>query len=415
MSLRLRLNLLLGALNLGFLIALTALLLNNQKDSIAEEIVAAHRVTVQMLQSAAQSSLVMGPAPVIMADMLERLGRVRANEIRLYTNVANTDHANDGKGSLRYTSPSSPYKAGRNAPDWFAQRMSPPMSVTVIDLPGARIEVLPDASRAVLDAWDNLTAVALLGTVFFVVLHGSLLLFLRRLLQPTEDDQLKLVATTQALAENREVTNLIQTRVEEERKRLSRELHDELGQSVTAIRLIATSIARSIEAGKKPQGAEKISEIAAGLYDGVQRIVRELRPAVLEQPDLGDAMAEIAREWRTRHPDIALHLELEGDCGDLGEAITLTLFRAVQEALTNVLKHATASEVRIHIANVDGSVTATIEDDGRGNSIATSGSRQGLAGMKERVAALHGTLAAGPRAEGGFRVSIRLPLNGESL
>ena len=126
-------------------------------------------------------------------------------------------------------------------------------------------------------------------------------------------------------------------------------------------------------------------------------------------------MAEIAREWRTRHPDIALHLELEGDCGDLGEAITLTLFRAVQEALTNVLKHAAASAVHIRIANSNGSITANIEDNGRGNSITTSGSRQGLAGMKERVAALHGTLAAEPRAEGGFRVSIRLPLNGESL
>ena len=410
MSLRLRLNLLLGGLNLGFLIALTVLLFNHQKASISEEIEAAHRVTVQMLQSAAHSSRVMGPAPLIMADMLERLGRVRANEIRLYT-----ISPSDENSTLRYTSPASPYKAGRNAPEWFAQRMSPPLTATLIDLPGARIEVLPDASRAVLDAWDNLTAVALLGVMFFVVLHGSLLLFLRRLLQPTEDDQLKLVATTQELAENREVTNLIQTRVEEERKRLSRELHDELGQSVTAIRLIATSIARSIDAGKKPQGAEKISEIAAGLYDGVQRIVRELRPAVLEQPDLGDAMAEIAREWRTRHPDIAMHLALDGDCGDLGEAITLTLFRAVQEALTNVLKHATASAVHIRIANVEGSVTATIEDNGCGNSAATSGSRQGLAGMKERVTALHGTLAAEPRAEGGFRVSIRLPLNGESL
>ncbi len=411
MSLRLRLNLLLGALNLGFLVALAVLLLNNQKSSIAEEIEAAHRVTVQMLQSAAQSSPLLGPAPVVMGNLLENLGRVRANEIRLYTRYGNQDNI------LRYTSPPSPYKINRFAPEWFSQLMSPALKATIINLPGARIEVLPDASRAVLDAWDHLTAVALLGLLFFVLLHASLLIFLRHLLQPTENDQRKLVATTQALAENREVTRMIQDGVEAERKRLSRELHDELGQSVTAIRLIATSISRSIAAGSTPtpDGADKISEIAAGLYDGVHRIVRELRPAVLEQPDLADALAELTREWRTRHPEITLELSLQGDCGDLGEALTLTLFRAVQEALTNVLKHAAASRVLICVSRGDSHINATIDDDGRGNPADTpaASSHHGLAGMRERAAALDGTLEAAPRPEGGFRVSITLPLNGE--
>lgn len=414
-SLRLQLNLLLGVLNLGFLAALTVLLLNNQKASIAEEIEAAHRVTVQMLQSAAQSTLIMGSAPVLMDDMLQRLGRVRANDIRLYITAGGDGRTGDGRGSLRYSSPPSPYKAGRDAPEWFARLMAPPMKATFIGLPGARIEVIPDPSRAILDSWDHLASVALLGLIFFVLIHTSLMLFLRRLLQPTEADQRKLVATTQALAENREVTRLIQTSIEAERKRLSRELHDELGQSVTAIRLIATSIGRSVEAGKTPQGAEKINEIAAGLYDGVQRIVRELRPAVLEQPDLADALAELVREWRVRHPEIAIALELQGDCNDLGEAVTLTLFRAVQEALTNVLKHADADSVSIRVSHGEAAISATIEDNGRGRGSTSSGSRQGLAGMKERAAALNGTLDAGPLSGGGFRVSIVIPCGGELI
>lgn len=407
MSLRLRLNLLVVALNLVFLTALTWLLIDNYRNSIQEEIEAAHRVTVQMLGNAAQTSPVFGSAPVVMVGFLQSLGRVRANDIRLYT----------VDGVLRYSSPSSPYKAGRNAPAWFAALMRPTQQATVIGLQGARIEIVPDASRAVLDAWDHMAAIFLLGLAFVAVLHAALLLFLRRLLRPTEADAQRLVTTTQELAENREVTRLIQAGVEAERKRLARELHDELGQSVTAIRLIATSIGRSIEgsaAGSQASGALKINEIAAGLYDSVHRIVRELRPAVLEQPDLAAALADLGREWRARHPDIQLDLALKGDLGDLGEDMTLAVFRTVQEALTNALKHAGAGTVSISVTTRDGRLEASIEDDGQGSTDETSGSGHGLVGMRERVAALGGILEAGPRAGRGFRVSIVLPLPGDS-
>ena len=404
MSLRLRLNLLVAALNLGFLGALTWLLIDNHRNSIQEEIEAAHRVTVQMLGSAAQTSPVFGPAPVVMVNFLQSLGRVRANDIRLYT----------ADGVLRYSSPPSAYKAGRTAPDWFGGLMRSTVEATVIGLPGARIEIVPDASRAVLDAWDSMTAIFLLGLGFVAMLHVALLLFLRRLLRPTEADARRLVATTQELAENREVMRLIEAGIEQERKRLARELHDELGQSVTAIRLIATSISRSSEAPGVTQGAGKVNEIAAGLYDSVHRIVRELRPAVLEQPDLAAALADLGREWRVRHPDIELTMTLEGDLGDLGEGLTLAVFRTVQEALTNVLKHAGASMVGLSVATRDGYLEAAIEDDGHGATEVLTRAGVGLVGMRERVAALGGRLEAGPRPDRGFRVRIVLPLPGGS-
>ena len=404
MSLRLRLNLLVAALNLGFLGALTWLLIDNHRNSIQEEIEAAHRVTVQMLGSAAQTSPVFGPAPVVMVNFLQSLGRVRANDIHLYT----------ADGVLRYSSPPSAYKAGRTAPDWFGGLMRSTVEATVIGLPGARIEIVPDASRAVLDAWDSMTAIFLLGLGFVAMLHVALLLFLRRLLRPTEADARRLVATTQELAENREVMRLIEAGIEQERKRLARELHDELGQSVTAIRLIATSISRSSEAPGVTQGAGKVNEIAAGLYDSVHRIVRELRPAVLEQPDLAAALADLGREWRIRNPDIDLSMVLEGDLGDLGEELTLAVFRCVQEALTNVLKHAGATRVRLAVAQREDRLEAIIEDDGQGGPNALAGSGHGLVGMRERVATLGGSLETGMRPEGGFRVSIVLPLAGGS-
>ncbi|MBI5109434.1 MAG: sensor histidine kinase [Rhodocyclales bacterium] len=405
MSLRLRLNLLVAGLNLGFLAALTWLMVDNHRSAIQEEIEAAHRVTIQMLGTAAQTSRVFGSAPAVMFDYLKSLGRVRANEIRLYSD----------DGVLRYESPPSTYKAGRRAPDGFEALMRPKLATTVIGLPGARIQIVPDASRAILDAWDSVTAIFLLGLGFVAVLHVALLLFLRHLLRPTEADALRLVATTRQLAENREVIRLIQTGVEEERKRLARELHDELGQSVTAIRLIAASIARGNGSGGAVPGSAKIDEIAASLYDSVHRIVRELRPAVLEQPDLAAALADLGREWRVRHPEIELDLKLEGDLGDLGEAMTLAVFRCVQEALTNALKHAQASRVELAVRRRDGRLEASIEDNGRGVAAdGPPGSGHGLVGMRERVVALGGRLEAAAGAEGGFRVSMSLPLPGDS-
>lgn len=404
MGLRLRLNLLVAILNLGFLVALVWLLASNQRESISEELETAHRVTIQMLSTAAQTSPVFGPSPMVMAGFLQSLGRVRANEIHLYT----------AGGQMLYASPPSDYKSGRRAPEWFEALMRPDLKATVIGLPGARIEVVPDASRAILDAWDDIAEIVLLGVIFVALLHLALLLLLRQLLQPTEADARRLVVTTQALAENREVTRLIQQGVEEERKRLARELHDELGQSVTAIRLIATTLTRSGSTMTPEQGVGKINEIAASLYDSMHRIVRELRPAVLEHPDLPSALQDLAREWRQRHPDIQLDVHMAGDLGDLGEALTLAIFRGAQEALTNVLKHAAARHVALSVARQDGFLTASIVDDGKGgggNGLAGSG--HGLIGMRERIIAVGGTLAAGAVQTGGFRVSIRVPLPGD--
>lgn len=404
MSLRWRLYLLVACLNLGFLAALSWLLIEDHRNSISEEIGAAHRVTVQMLGTAARTSQFFGPAPELLIGYIESLGRVRANEIRLY----------GADGPLRYSSPPSLYKAGRRAPEWFESLMRPPLEATIIALPGARIEVVPDASRAILDAWDGMGNVVLLGLGFIVVLHLALWLLLRHLLQPTEADARRLVATTQALDQNREVTRLIQDGIEEERKRLARELHDELGQLVTAIRLIATTLTRSGSAMTAEQGVAKINEIATGLYDSVHRIVRELRPAVLEQPDLPSALQDLVREWRSLHPAIQLQLELQGDLGDLGEAYILTIFRAVQEALTNVLKHAEASLVRISVARHDDGLEIVIADDGRGGrGNIRNGSGHGLVGMRERVLALGGTLDTGKLPSGGFQVRIALPFSGD--
>jgi two-component system, NarL family, sensor histidine kinase UhpB len=404
MSLRWRLNLLVALLNLGFLLVLTWLLVNNHRESIREEIEAAHRVAVQMLGTAAQTSSVFGPPDIVMAAFLQGVGRVRANDIRL----VGTD------GRLLFTSPPSQYKEGRSAPAWFAELMWPNVDATVIALPGARVEVVPDPSRAILDAWDRIILIVLVGTGFVALLHTALLFALRHLLEPTEADARRLVATTRELAQNREVTRLIHAGVEDERKRLARELHDELGQSVTAIRLVAATIERG-GGLPVPQGAARIDAIAASIYDSVHRIVRELRPAALEQQDLRAALQDVARDWRMHHPSIALDMHLEGDLSDLGEEPTLAVFRSIQEALTNVAKHAAAQNVTLEVVRSDAGLDVAISDDGQAGAFSLGGSGRGLGGMRERIMALGGSLEAGEQPAGGFRVALHVPLPESAL
>ena len=138
--------------------------------------------------------------------------------------------------------------------------------------------------------------------------------------------------------------------------------------------------------------------------------MRELRPAVLEQPDLAEALSDLAREWRIRHPNIGLTLEVEGDLGDLGEAVTLAVFRSAQEALTNVLKHAGASRVRLEVTRRNGRLETVVENDDSDLSESLAGSGHGLVGMRERIVALGGRLEAGKGPTGGFCVRIVLPL-----
>lgn len=443
MSLRLRLNLLLALLNLGFLAALGALLVSNERDSIREEITAGHRITVQLLGMVARTSPLVGPPPLVMYDFLQRLGRVRANDIRLY----------DAANVLRYRSPAATYKAGREAPQWFARLLAPRLAVTDIALPGARLEVEPEPSRAILDAWDDLLVLGGGLLALAVALQIILQWFIARLLQPAdsllgglqrlargdfavrlpppavaewrdmnegfnrvaaalgarEAEQRELAAATLALADQRVTTRLIQDGIEAERKRVARELHDELGQSVTAIRLVAASIAqRQDSPAEAVQAAGHITQIAAGLYDGVQRIVRELRPAVLDDADLAAALDDLAREWRRHHPAPELTLTRHGDCADLGEATSLTAFRLVQEALTNAVRHSRPQRIAIDVRRDDAGLTLAVRNDGPPLA-ASAGSGQGLAGMKERVAALGGTLRAGPLAD-GYEVVAMLPL-----
>ena len=565
MSLRLRINLLITLLMFLFAVAVGRMIVDDTRSSIKEEIDAGTKVTVQMLSGVVFASQITGTPKRFLPSFLEQLGRVRANDIRLWDTVTDT---------VVYESPPSTYKVGRDAPDWYARLVVPSIRPINLELPGARIEVVPDASRATLDAWDDLKHLLVLGGLFFVLVNVLVFWFVSRSMQPMEDiqqglaeteagrldvrlpefrlpefrrisvafnrmtralndvmadnrrlalavrqssdailihepdgrisfwnpaaermfgyrreeivgkplstlapeaqraeieQQLESVSRREAidnlltrrltkegteidvalsaapivdpeihcvvggivshrdiaaqiraqaaeseLRQNRELAQLVRGKIEDERRGIAQELHDELGQCVTAIRTIAESIVQRT-GETRPEvrtQAQSIKDIAARIYDGMHAIVRRLRPTELDVLGLSETLKEAVAAWGVRNPDIEFTLELTGDLDRLGEAVNITVYRLIHEALTNIVRHADASRTAVRVMRENGhSLLVSIRDNGHGHvSMATSAVGLGLIGMRERVESVGGTFSVEGRPGSGTELHAEIPV-----
>jgi PAS domain S-box-containing protein len=218
--------------------------------------------------------------------------------------------------------------------------------------------------------------------------------------------------TMRLLEENRRLARESLEIQERERAHLARELHDELGQCLTAIRADAQSICR-LSRDREPRifaSGQAIGEVASRVYEVVRNMMRRLRPEMLDELGLGEALREIVGKWRARHPDIAWSLVLPESLGALPEAVQITAYRLVQEAITNVIKHANASRVEVSVTLDDAGLTVTVCDDGCGLEGAPHGGL-GLLGMRERVLAAGGRFDIHSHPGHGFRVSAVFPLD----
>jgi two-component system, NarL family, sensor histidine kinase UhpB len=221
------------------------------------------------------------------------------------------------------------------------------------------------------------------------------------------------------LAQNRRLTQIIQSSLEEERRVIARELHDELGQCVTAVRTIGTVIAQRTEATDPDihRSARTIVEVAGHIYDTVHGIIRQLRPSALDHLGLSDALEEAVGRWRELHPDMIFTLDVQGDVSALGETVNITVYRIVQECLTNIVKHARARRAEVQVRCVDRRLLVEVRDDGRGltEPEAQRATRFGLLGMRERAEALGGRFTLDGVPGQGLRVCVELPLNAAAV
>jgi len=222
----------------------------------------------------------------------------------------------------------------------------------------------------------------------------------------------------QALRRSREELRNLALRLqavrEEERTAIAREIHDELGQALTGLKIDLAWLTERLPecAAALEERARSMLSLIDDTMDRVRRISASLRPAVLDDLGLAAAVEWMAGEFAAR-TGIACTLEVD-DVPSPDEERATAVFRNLQEALTNVSRHAGAGRVAVTLHSHGGSYELEVEDDGVGISTeALASSRSiGLIGMRERAAALGGTVDIGRRAEGGTSVHLSLPLGG---
>jgi signal transduction histidine kinase len=210
-----------------------------------------------------------------------------------------------------------------------------------------------------------------------------------------------------------ELSNYLQTVREEERAKLARDIHDELGGILVSAKMDVNWAEERVRRAD-PAAAAKLERAVKTLDDGVQikrRIIEELRPTLLDNLGLSAAL-----EWQVHEicdrAKLACEICTPDDDSSIPPPIAIALYRILQEALTNVIKYAGARHVNVDLAVSDGSVMLIIEDDGIGIPDNAHRNRlsHGISGMRQRVRALHGEFSIGRRREGGTVIEVHVPL-----
>ncbi|EHN75182.1 HAMP domain-containing sensor histidine kinase [Streptomyces coelicoflavus] len=193
---------------------------------------------------------------------------------------------------------------------------------------------------------------------------------------------------------------------EAERRRIAQELHDEVGQSMTAILLV---LGRAADDADEPLRDElhQAQEITRESLDEVRRLVRRLRPGVLDDLGLISALSSLTHDFAT-HTGLRVVRRFDADLPALDHETELVLYRVAQESLTNAARHADAERLEVGLAHADGAVTLTITDDGRGIEAAHEGA--GIRGMRERALLIGAALDITSASGAGTRIRLTAPL-----
>jgi signal transduction histidine kinase len=243
--------------------------------------------------------------------------------------------------------------------------------------------------------------------------------------QAARDADPQPLTMTKETLQHRLLQGIIQAQ-ENERRRIARELHDDIGQSLTALVLAVGVIQEALpeSATREQQILEDVTGLAENMMSGLRRVIADLRPPVLDDLGLVPALRRLGSDLQER-AGVAVTVHADETSGRLPPAVEITLFRVAQEALANIGKHAHAQVARIMLRREPGRVTLRITDDGQGlpargvlgsaapdgATVYREGAHFGLLGMQERVALLNGVFRVKSAPQGGTTVSVELPLD----
>ncbi len=434
MSLRIRLIALLTILFLvSILLSLGNALLNAQRE-IMQELDSIESLTTQLLSLALDEAefrfdSIESPASF---NRLLQLKGMRHIDVRVESETRDYPQLNR-----------DPY-ADLGVPRWFIRLVRPADGQLIRSFRQDNGDVViftTNAADELLDAWYELTNTLLIRLVtilFFIVVMSW---FINRWLQEVSAissvlsgvergdfsrkipgltlpefnvigekvNQLAAVLGTRT-TENERLNRKSLAVQENERRRLAQELHDSLGQSVSAIKAMAVSIRQRTEAVDQAsaESARSIEQIAHDAYQSVRSIMGRLRPAVLDELGLAPALRQMVDEWNDAHEDSFCRLRIDGDFTGLHDDQQINVYRIVQESLTNIAKHARAENVDILLSGNE-IISLLIRDDGHGFDARSIEKGMGLTGIIERVQILNGEINIGTRPGRGVSIEIEFP------
>ena len=409
------------------------------RSAISEEVEAATRVAEHWLIATYD----VDASKDARLDMLADVGRLRANHLEVF----------DADGRLRYRSPDATYQAGRDAPAWFAALLTPQLPARQWTEDDLTMRLQPEFSRSVLDAWDGMMFGAGWALVGVLLLTFAVRRATARIVAPlsaitdalretangnfnqrigplgsVEFDRLaeaynqmaehldQTLARNAGLEADRAFERTLNHRLEQERRAIARDLHDEFAQGITAMRAIAGAISlRSADNAALHGSAQALMAMSAQVQDNVRAILCQLRrDAPEELGRLDETIARYATQWALCYPALCVTQTVDPLPDGLPEAFCRTTLRLLQEALTNVARHAGAHQVDIRLQRSANRIELCVRDDGHGFDPQAENNRYGLRGMRERVALWNGHWRVHCPAAGGCTITIALPLPGDT-
>jgi two-component system sensor histidine kinase UhpB len=443
MSLRFRLTLIIASLMTLLVIADSGRRLYDAHDDAVAEIDSVARLAHALLPS------VLTPAPPGMSTESLLAHIDLTHELRTLRHLTVEVHALDGRTIL--SSRDAPPIEAPAALNWMGERLRnlPPLRKDI--RVGERVVgyylLVPNADDELREIWDDYikqtSMVLAIGLIACFMVYwavgralqplGSVMRALSAIgegrldarldnvgpgdLAPLSDSFNNMAATLEAAVNERaRLLRKLITHEEEIRQSLARDLHDELSPYLVAIhphaRLLADACEGRPELAEHREAARWMSEQVGHLLRLVRNLLEHLRPPDIEELGLRHALAELGTQ-RSRGADkVEVVFHLDEDLGQLSAMHDITLYRIVQECLTNTAKHARCTRVDVHL-DIDtklGRVSLRVTDDGEPTPYVAPESGFGLVGMRERALALGGDCQAGPRSRGGWEVTAWLPL-----
>jgi two-component system, NarL family, sensor histidine kinase UhpB len=443
MSLKLRLNLIITALLALVFIAGVALNITNARQNVRAEVESTEKLILYLFdtETSAESKQLFQAKGGL---RLQRLQHMRHVRVELY----------DAQHQLRDSNRLNDSQEQHLAPNWFRNLLdafSPPWQPVHRDIRQGEIlmgelVITPDPAYEYAEIWKQMTDLLLLLLLFFVAINLMIFWALGKALEPTlriwqtlnaieggdmqarlptfklpEIDRIgtkfnHMVETLdQSIRRNHQLSQQLINLQESERKSLARDLHDEFAQSLTAIHADSTVVLKLSEK-KYPEileSAKAISQLSRHLMEMIGGLLQRLRPGALDELGLEAALQELITNWQTRNGNIGCDCLIQQVPNDLPEELAVTIYRLVQECLTNVTRHAKASNVHINLVGDSNKneLALSIQDDGAG-IVEQSAKGFGLLGMRERVEGLGGRfeVRSDPGLSKGTEILAKLPM-----